>query len=244
MLLCNSQEREMSESNPIRTLVLYQDPLVAAGLLSALDRQTGIAVIDAEAVLPDEHGADVVVTDYSGGLRLLAGMHNASSLSRARVLILTDRDSECEIRHALEQGARGYLTLGCGVEELIAAVRSLHRGARHIGAAAASRLADSVAYESLTGRELDVLRLLVEGLPNKAIATQLNIAPGTVKSHMKGIFQKLGARSRTQVATLAERRGLLFPAVNGPDLRHMSAGMSSLAVHMHANRYVEHQAAD
>ena len=239
----------MSESKPVRTLVLYQDPLVAAGLLSALEKQAGVAVIDAACIPPDRPGADlqdidVVVTDYSAGLQWLARTQGASSVSRGRVLILTDRDSECEIRHALAQGARGYLTLGCGVEELTVAMRALHRGARHICAAAASRLADSVAYESLTGRELDVLRLLVEGLPNKAIATQLSIAPGTVKSHMKGIFQKLGARSRTQVASVAERRGLLSLAGTASEALQFGAGMPLPVARRSANRFADHQATD
>lgn len=219
----------MTDAKPVKVLVLYRNPLVAAGLMSAL---AGLPDVAAEegAVRPDGQGAhdceaDVAVTDYQDGLRLLAQMRaeRFPACSRnLRVLILTNCDSECEIRHALEQGARGYLMLGCGVQELIDAVRAVHRGARHLGAGVASRLADSVASESLTGRELDVLRLLVEGLPNKAIATHLNIAPGTVKSHMKGIFQKLGARSRTQVATMAKRRGLLFLDAgesNQPQLR-------------------------
>ncbi|MEC5384442.1 response regulator transcription factor [Uliginosibacterium sp. H3] len=228
----------MSDRKLIRTLVLYQDPLVAAGLQSALARQPDVVMVEQEMASTVE--ADVIVTDYPGGLSLLASMHTASlsvRLPYPRILILTDRDTECEIRHALEQGARGYLTLGCGVEELADAVRALHRGARHIGAAAASRLADSVASESLTGRELDVLRLLVEGLPNKAIATQLNIAPGTVKSHMKGIFQKLGASSRTQVATLAERRGLLSLAASSQ--AQVRTGAMSLAARPQAHRHTE-----
>ncbi|HSD39504.1 MAG TPA: response regulator transcription factor [Rhodocyclaceae bacterium] len=240
----------MSESKLIRTLVQYQDPLVAAGLLSALDRQSDIATVETKSVPHGEYDsrsyeADVIVADYISGLRLLANVHTASFSARfpyPRILILTDRNSECEIRHALEQGARGYLTLGCGVDELADAVRALHRGARHIGSAVASRLADSVAFESLTGREMDVLRLLVEGFPNKAIATQLNIAPGTVKSHMKGIFQKLGARSRTQVATVAERRGLL--SVDGRGPTQIRTGAVLLAAGPRTHRYAEQLAAD
>lgn len=231
----------MFDAKPVKALVLYRNPLVAAGLVSALARLPDV-VVEEGAVLADDHGAidhaaDVAVTDYHDGLRLLAQMRAARFPARSRhprVLILTNCDSECEIRHALEQGARGYLMLGCGVQELIDAVRAVHRGVRHLGAGVASRLADSVASESLTGRELDVLRLLVEGLPNKAIATQLNIAPGTVKSHMKGIFQKLGARSRTQVATMAKRRGLLFHHAgesHPPPIRVGLSRYQGLAVH-------------
>ena len=243
----------MSDSKPIRILVLYQDPLVAAGLISALDKQPDVALIQAGSTIVDDQGvgsceADVVIADYRRGLQLLAEMRMASRSNATlspRVLILTDRDSEYEIRHALELGAHGYLTLGCRFDELADAVRALHRGMRHIGAAAASRLADSVASELLTGRELDVLRLLVEGHPNKAIARQLNIAPGTVKSHMKGIFQKLGASSRTQVVTVAERRGLLSLAEYvSDDTGYAGAGIGPAVTRLQMNRYADHQAHD
>lgn len=202
----------------IRVFVSYQDPLVAVGLVSALGRQPGVVLIDhCEFVAVNQGeracGADVIVADYSRGLHFLTQFRGVSVPGNhpvaPRVLVLTDRDSEGEIRHVLEHGAHGFLTLDCDFDELTCAVRALDRGARHIGAVVASRLANSVASELLTGRELDVLRLLVEGHPNKVIARHLNIAPGTVKSHMKGIFQKLGARNRTQVVTVAERRGLL-----------------------------------
>lgn len=121
----------------------------------------------------------------------------------------SQRDTESEIRHALKQGARGFLLLGCSVDELVAAVRALRAGLRHVDRKAAQRLADSVACEALTGREQAVLRLLVEGMGNKAIANRLGIAIGTVKSHLKSVFQKLNAGSRTEVASVAERRGLL-----------------------------------
>jgi len=243
----------MSDSKPIRVLVLYQNPLVAAGLISALDQQPDVALMPPCSTIPDDHGAgsceaDVVVTDYRRGLQLLARMRVASKLCGAcspRVLILTDRDSECEIRHALQLGAHGYLTLGCGFDELADAVRALHRRMRHIGTVAASRLADSVASEPLTGRELDVLRLLVEGHPNKGIARQLNIAPGTVKSHMKGLFQKLGASSRTQVATVAERRGLLSLAERVSDYPvPRGAEVGPVAARLKVNWHPGHLAAD
>jgi DNA-binding NarL/FixJ family response regulator len=132
---------------------------------------------------------------------------------------VTTRQSEREIRHAMEVGARGYLIQGCAIVELIHAVRALGSGLRHIGALAAQRLADSVSGQSLTERENDVLRLLVEGHDNKTIARELEIAMGTVKSHLKTIFQKLDANSRTKVAAVAERRGLLtipVGAFHGP----------------------------
>jgi DNA-binding NarL/FixJ family response regulator len=152
------------------------------------------------------------VADYEQGMQVLRDASERTAGVRRQVpnvLILTRRESEGEIRHALQQGARGYLILGCAVDELVEAIRAVHRGLRHIGSVAARRLADSIACEVLTGREVDVLRLVSQGHSNKAVARELDIAIGTVKSHLKAVFQKLDAHTRTEVAAVAERRGLL-----------------------------------
>ncbi|MBS1227763.1 MAG: LuxR family transcriptional regulator [Proteobacteria bacterium] len=199
----------------IRILVRYDDPLLAAGLMAIIREQRDFELVAGTADLAsDDAGlcADVVIADYVRGLECIAGARHRARTRPSKmpcVLILTQRDSEREIRHALENGAQGYLTLGCDLDELLIAVRTLHRGLRHLGAVAARRMADSIASELLTAREMDVLRLLVEGHANKSIAKRLDIAAGTVKTHLKGIFQKLGAATRTEVAAVAERRGLL-----------------------------------
>lgn len=206
----------MLEFQAIRIQVLYDDALVCAGLQSTLQLHSDMRLVD-----PVQEDADVIVADYEQGLAQLARLRVASPWRRGplpRLLILSRRDSEREIRHALESGARGYLTLGCALAELVDAVRIVNRGQRHLGAAAACRLADSVAGPVLTERETDVLRLLVEGHGNKAIANRLDIALGTVKSHLKAVFQKLDAKSRTEVAAVAEKRGLLA-ALPGAQLR-------------------------
>src|SRR5258706_1968127 len=209
----------------IKVLVLYRDALVANGLAATLRERPDVELVGAQACAcdvaprPGDRRADVVVADYENGLALIASDRARTSLrhaANANVLVVTQRESEREIRHALEHGVRGYLILGCGVDELIDAVRTLHRGVRYVGAAAARRLADSVACELLTARETDVLRLVVEGHGNKTIANRLDIATGTVKTHLKAIFQKLEASSRTQVAAVAERRGLLAVPYDTP----------------------------
>lgn len=209
----------------IKVLVLHRDALVASGLAATLRERPEVELVDAQAGTceaasrPSEHRADVVVADYENGLALIVSDRARRSLrhaANASVLVVTQRESEREIRHALERGVRGYLVLGCSVDELVDAVRTLHRGVRYVGAAAARRLADSVACELLTARETEVLRLVVEGHGNKTIANRLDIAIGTVKTHLKAIFQKLEASSRTQVAAVAERRGLLAIPDDGP----------------------------
>jgi DNA-binding NarL/FixJ family response regulator len=205
----------------IKVRVVYGDPLVSAGLTATFRDEPGFELVTPATGVPvmpfppAHDQAEVVVTDYEQGLAFIS---TRCSEARSRhepipnVLIVTQRESEAEIRHALERGVRGYLVLGCGVEEVVSAVRALHLGRRHIGAKAAQRLADSVACEALTGREEAVLRLVAQGHGNKAVASMLNIAIGTVKAHLKSIFQKLDASSRTEVAAVAERRGLLILA--------------------------------
>lgn len=200
----------MQDTDEIRVLVFHADPLVAVGVFTTFAQQAGFDPVPALAISGDAP-ASVVVADYDQGLRFAAGdvPPALGSHARAHVLVLTPRQSEREIRHALEHGVRGYMDLGCALDELLCATRTLHRGLRYLGSGAAERLADSVAGPSLTERETDVLRLLAEGHGNKTIAMQLAIAPGTVKSHLKTIFQKLDANTRTEAAAVADRRGLL-----------------------------------
>lgn len=193
----------------IHVFVDHPDPLVSAGLVATLREQPDLQVSQHAC---DDAAPDVVVADYLRGLAALGHASPPSPGRRTglpRVLVVTRCDSEWEIRHALERGVRGYLLLGCRLPELVEAVRVVHRGGRHLDALAAQRIADSLTREALTVRETDVLRLMAEGLGNKAIANRLDIALGTVKSHIKAILEKLESASRTEAAAVAERRGLL-----------------------------------
>ena len=192
--------------------VSHVDPVVEAGLSAALRKQADFEVAEANASAP-RAGASrhVVVTDYAAGLALVAAQR-ANPFAPAAppaVLVMTTRNKESDIRRALEAGVRGYLLIGCSIDELVGAVRSLSAGVRHISVDAARLLADSIAREALTPREAEVLALVVEGLGNKAIARELDVGIGTVKSHLRSIYGKLNATTRTEAVTMAERRGLL-----------------------------------
>jgi DNA-binding NarL/FixJ family response regulator len=149
--------------------------------------------------------ADVVIADYESGLRLIA---SGGTLGR-RVIILTHSDSEAKICHALEQGARGYLLLGCSLQDLVDGLRSVYTGGTALGPLVATRIADRMKQQALTPRESDILRYLMLGMSNKAIATKLTLAVGTVKTHVKSVLEKLNASSRTQAVSIAQRRGIL-----------------------------------
>jgi two-component system NarL family response regulator len=124
-------------------------------------------------------------------------------------MILTHNDTEAKICHALEQGARGYLLLGCSLKDLMDGLRSVHGGGIALGPLVAIRITDSMKQQALTRREEDILAQIMLGLSNKRIASKLAVAVGTVKTHVKSILRKLDAASRTEAAAIAQRRGIL-----------------------------------
>jgi DNA-binding NarL/FixJ family response regulator len=228
----------MSTATPIKVLVIHDDPLTRAGLIAALQIYTDIEPLSAELgrieatlgrPIPEPLFADVLVANYSNAIRLAEAFARQSPMrSRPKILIVTASDSEREIRIAIERGIAGYLLAGCPLEHLAIGVRALHRGARHFSPGVTQRLAESLATEPLTGREEAVLQLVVDGLCNKAIAARLGVALGTVKTHLKAIFDKLDVATRTQAVITVARRGLLQQRARGPEIEAPGARPRSL----------------
>lgn len=197
---------------PTRVLVLHAQAIIGCGLGAALGGQPGfevqVASPLADAGLPAD--ADVVVCDHDTGLRLAQAARRPPTARRAaRLLVLAAHDREHAVRHALECGVHGYMLQDAPVDELVTGVRALASGQRFLSLAVAQRMADSMARESLTLRETQVLELLACGQCNKAIARELQIAVGTVKPHVKAVMAKLDASSRTQAVSVAAQRGLV-----------------------------------
>src|SRR5262249_51102668 len=142
----------------------------------------------------------VVVADHANALAAarLFGVASGRRAAMPGIVIVSGRDREWELREALLHQVRGYLVAGFSREQLAEAVCAAHRGARYLCARAAARLAESFSFDVLTDRERDVLALVVEGLCNKSIGRRLDISIGTVKSHLKAIYDKLHVVSRTQ----------------------------------------------
>jgi DNA-binding NarL/FixJ family response regulator len=197
---------------PLRALTRHKDPLLAAGIDAKLMEAPGIEVVTAsgDASFPD---ADVVVCDYDSGMAWAQHQRLQSAQSRPvpGVVVITWRDCEADVRTALHGGVGGYLLGNCAPNELVDAVRAVGRGSPYLGEAAAALVARSLTRTPLTLREGEILRLVASGMSNKLIASQLNIALGTVKAHAKSILDKLGAHSRTQATVIAAQRGLLGP---------------------------------
>ena len=205
----------MPAEQRIKVLVCHDSPVLQAGLMATLARHEdldcaeddGSALSRGRTALPD-----VIIADHCTGIKLVGAASKVASVhARPSVLIVTHSDRECDIRTALSAGVQGYLLVDDVPEHLAAAIRAVRPGARILSPRVASRLAENVAGEALTHREEVVLCLVVEGLCNKSIGSRLGIASGTVKSHLRAIFTKLGATSRTHAIHIAQRRGLLQP---------------------------------
>ena len=144
--------------------------------------------------------------DLSGG-EVIKALH--AEFPAARVLVLSAFESEEVIYQALQAGAVGYLAKSSRRPELIGAVRLAAQGKAAFSADIAAKLASRIQRPSLSPRELEVVAELVKGNSNKEIATRLNISENTVKLHITHIMQKLRAKDRTHVASIALQQGLL-----------------------------------
>jgi DNA-binding NarL/FixJ family response regulator len=202
----------MAALERIEVLLCHDNPVLQAGLMATLALHSDLECTEGDGALAvHDFGArsDVIVADHDRGLSSASLGAELPGALRPRVLIVTRSERECDIRAALARGVQGYLLLEDAPEHLVQAIRALHLGGRFLSPKVASRLAENLAQERLTLREEAVLGLVVEGLCNKRVASSLGITVGTVKSHLRSAFGKLGATSRTQAMAIAQRRGLL-----------------------------------
>jgi DNA-binding NarL/FixJ family response regulator len=195
----------------IAVLVSIAEPLLQVGVRAALAAESDMEIIDADRVSVGRP-VDVVVADSSTATRFVhdgARFGLYESLPLARILVISAQAREHAIRCALEQGIHGYVLTSSPVCDLLAGVRALYRGGNYLCPSVARLLVQMSQRDMLTGREDEVLRLLTMGLCNKSIARDLEIAVGTVKTHVKSIMSKLDASCRTEAARIATERGLI-----------------------------------
>jgi DNA-binding NarL/FixJ family response regulator len=205
----------------IRVLVVDDHPVVRHGLVSILRWEQDIELVGEAADglealrLILEQRPDVVLLDLRlPGLPGVDVMRRVrAQLPGVRFLVLTTYDTDKYIGPALTAGAQGYLLKDATPDELARAVRALMGGGAALEPAVAARLlermADPEGADELSGRELEVLRLLVGGSSNKAIAAQLRLSENTVKSHISHIFGKLQVQSRAEAVAVALQRELV-----------------------------------
>ncbi|MEO7963526.1 MAG: response regulator transcription factor [Gemmatimonadaceae bacterium] len=204
-------------STAIRVLILDDHELVREGLAELLGREPSMEVVGKaetgeEALrLFREHRPDVTLVDLrmlpTDGVTVIGWLRAENP--EARIVMLTSYDTDEDIYRGLKAGASSYLLKQVGLGELVQTIRAVHAGERRIPPAIAAKLAEHMANPQLTPRQVDTLRLIVDGLSNQEIANRLNITEGTVKAHVKAILAKFGARDRAQAASVALKRGIV-----------------------------------
>ena len=208
---------EDKKRSRIGVLIADDHSVVREGLASLIGRKADMIVVaeaanGREAVeLWRQHHPDVILLDLRmpeldgvGALKEIRGDDE-----NARIIVLTTFDGDEDIYRAIQAGAKGYLLKDVPREALMDCIRRVHAGETCVPVDLAAKLAQRVSGETLSGREIDVLKLMAQGKSNKEIGSALFISEGTVKSHVKGIFAKMNVISRTEAVASATRRGLI-----------------------------------
>jgi DNA-binding NarL/FixJ family response regulator len=207
----------MKAAGKIRVLCVDDHPVVRDGIAAIINLQpdmmlAGAAGTAGEALKqffelhPDVALVDLQLPDMSG-FDLIKKIRDKAP--NAHLIVLSSREGDVDVQRALEAGAQGYVVKGLVREELLETIRCVHAGKRRLPASVAQNLAEHMADEPISSRELEVLSLMATGKRNKEIAGKLSIAEDTVKMHVRNILSKLQVSDRTEAVTIALRRGII-----------------------------------
>jgi two-component system NarL family response regulator len=207
----------ISQSTPIRVLLVDDHSIVRQGLATIINRDPDMTVIaqaeDGQQAIDlfREHQPDVTLMDlrmpHVGGVAAITAI--CAEFKSARIMVLTTYDSDEDIYRGLQAGAKGYLLKETKPKELLNAIRNIHSGQQYIPPEVGAKLVQRMSNPELSERELEVLRLMAQGMSNLDIATALSIGESTVKSHVNRILSKLGVNDRTQAVIVAVKRGMV-----------------------------------
>lgn len=208
----------------LRILIVEDDPMMQLGLEQSLEDFPEFTIVDqptdgflgVESAL--KYRPDLIVMDI--GLPRLDGIAATQQIKAAlpnvRVVMLTSHTSDTEIIAALSSGADAYCVKGSDISRLLTAIVAAYEGATYLDPQIARRVVEHLkppAMDSTVGqlsqREQEVLRLMVEGMSNPEIAAKLYLSPNTIKTHVRGIMNKLSVDDRVQAAVVALRAGLV-----------------------------------
>jgi two-component system invasion response regulator UvrY len=215
-----------SDNNSVtRVMIIDDHDLVRFGFKSLLSAQAGIDVVatlssgeDAIRWCHDHKGAvDVILMDVNmPGIGGIEATHRISkSWPKIGIIIVTVHDDGPLPRQLLNGGARGYLTKGNGVDEMLTAIKDVHRGKHYIAKDIAQQLALSVMpgetslIDILSMRELQVLMMIAQGTKTQKISETLNLSPKTISTYRKRLHEKLDVSSDIEMLHLAMKHGVL-----------------------------------
>jgi len=207
----------VSDARKITVVIADDHPIFRTGLRTLIDEQADMMVVGEaangrEAVAlftryrPDVTVMDLRMPDLDGpaAIKAVLNVHPG-----ARVLVLTTYDGDDDVERAAEAGAAGYLLKDTFAEGILDAIRDVDAGELLFDEEVAAKLAHRDAAPSLSPRELTILELIARGLSNKEIQASLSIAEGTLRNHLKRIFDKFQVTDRTQAALIGIKRGLI-----------------------------------
>jgi two-component system, NarL family, response regulator len=207
----------MSQATTIRVLIADDHAIFRQGLATIIDRDSEMQVIaqaengEQAITLFEEHQPDVTLMDLRmpevEGVAAIGAI--CATAKSARIIVLTTYDSDEDIYRGLQAGAKGYLLKETEPDELLNAIRTVHRGQKYIPPDVGAKLVQRLSNPELSERELAVLRSMAQGMSNAEIASALSIGEGTVKSHVNRILNKLDVSDRTQAVIVAVKRGIV-----------------------------------
>ena len=204
----------------IRVLLVDDHPVVRSGLRALLGSEPALTVVGAAAsgaealtlvaaLTPDVVLCDLRLGDGMDGVAVTEALRRGGE--RPAVLILTTYDNDSDIVRAVMAGAAGYLLKDAEPDVIVQGIREAAAGRLVLSPELERRVADRMTrgVPRLSDRELDVLRLVADGMANKEVARALFISEATVKTHLVHLFGKLQAESRTSAVAAARAHGLL-----------------------------------
>jgi len=201
----------------IRVLIADDHPVVCRGLASIIRSEPGMSVVgqacNGEQAIQmfREQKPNVTLMDLR--MPVMDGVEAIRAIRHenpdASVIVLTTYQGDEDIHRALKAGAQSYMLKGMSDVELITAIRNVHSGCRYLPQPVRESLAHRPPNSELSGRELQILSLIVKGQSNRQIGETLDIAEATVKWHVNIIFSRLNVSHRTQAAVTALSRGLV-----------------------------------
>lgn len=206
----------MNQATAIRVLIVDDHAIVQQGLAAMIENEPDMTVVgqasNGQEAINQYQQLQPNVTLMDLRMPQVSGVDATAAICAefvgARIVILTTYDGDEDIYRGLHAGAKGYLLKDAEPEELLNAIRVVHNGLRYIPPHVGAKLAQRMNNPELTERELEVLKLVAQGMSNLQIGAALSIAESTVKSNINRILSKLGAKDRTQATIIALKRGI------------------------------------